>query len=230
MTTLRTSQTSVTLPLPFVPSPSYTPPTCAAADLVWGARRICPCTIVAPAPTPSPTFAVGGVKIVISTKLAGFTLESFTTGPQFVYRKTIAAKASTTVGKVIISNIRAATRRRLGEMQGRGLAANAVDFDTSISVADDAAATDMKSKVAAITPAAFLATFVAALTTARASGEFPDLASVNVVALTADIIVSQGDPTQKSVTGVPTPVPTPAPSPSTAMRTPACKPRPAPGS
>jgi hypothetical protein len=136
--------------------------------------------------------------VVVPTKLAGFTPATFTKGPQRAFRQTIASDAGTTVDKVIITNIRAA-RRRLGE-EHRELAAAAVDFDTSISVANAAAATAMKTVVAAITPATIKAKFVAELKTAKASGEFPAMASVNVVALASTIAVTKQAPQQVTVT------------------------------
>ena len=59
----------------------------------------------------------------MATELAGFKPATFTKGPQMSYRQAIAAKAGTTVDKVILSNIRAATRRRLGAQSLRLTAA-----------------------------------------------------------------------------------------------------------
>jgi hypothetical protein len=210
----------------------------------------------------------------VATELAGFTSATFTKGPQMSYRQAIAAKAGTTVDKVILSNIRAATRRRLSAQSLRLTAAaaaaaaepcactkmyrpvtcgngktfgnaceakceNALDcvdiavtaaaaFDTSISVAGAEAAKAMVHTVAAIAPAAIKDTFVTKLKAAKASGAYPDMASVNVVELAAAITVTKQAPQQATVTGAPTPAPssstgapTPAPSSSTSAPTPA---------
>jgi hypothetical protein len=172
------------------------------------------CLRATPAPTPQPTFAVGGFNVVVPTKLTGFTPATFTLAPQLSYRLTIAVEAGTAVDKVILGNIRVATRR-LGEHHGRRAAAAAVDFDTSISVADTAAATAMKSTVASITPAAIKATFLAELKAAKASGAFPDLDAANVDALAATISVTKQAPREVTVTAAPTPPPTPMQGPST---------------
>jgi len=170
------------------------------------------------------------------------------------YRQAIAAKAGTTVDKVILSNIHAATRRlgaqslRLtvaaaaaaaaaepcactkmyrpvtcgnGKTFGNACEAkceNALDcvdiavtaaaaFDTSISVAGAEAAKAMVHTVAAIAPAAIKDTFVTKLKAAKASGAYPDMASVNVVELAAAITVTKQAPQQATVTGAPTPAP-----------------------
>ena len=157
----------------------------------------------------------GSAVVVIATKLTGFTPLTFTLGVQMSYRSTIAAKVATTVDKVTLVNIRAGSRR-LGEQPGRKLAAAAaVHFDTSISVASTAAATAMKSTVAAITPAEIKDKFVDELKTEKESGNFPvNEFPASIVALAASITVSDPVPSAgTTVTASPTPAPpTPAPA------------------
>lgn len=192
-------------PVPATPYPTPAPPTPAPPTPVGHTSA------PTPAPTPQPTFEVGGIKVVVATKLAGFTPATFTLGPQMSFRKTIASQVGgIAVDKVILSNIRAAGRR-LSAWHVRGLATAttaAVDFDTSISVADQAAAETMKTAVSAITPAAIKAKFVAELKAAKESGTFPAMAGVNVNSLAANIIVTAAPPTEAVVTGAPTPAPT----------------------
>ena len=104
---------------------------------------------------------------------------------------------------MILSNIHdAAVRRRLSGHGGRGLAGAAVAFDTTISVARfSGAAAAMGDVVAAIAPAAIKAKFVAELKDAKASGEFPAMAGVNVTALAAGITVTSAAPQQAVVVG-----------------------------
>jgi poly [ADP-ribose] polymerase 10/14/15 len=159
---------------------------------------------------------VGGASIVVATKLDGFSPATFTLGPQFAYRGAIAAEAGTVVEKVIISNIRAAHRRL---REGRRTLANAaVDFDTTIAVANAGAAPAMATTVAAITPTTIKIKFVAELKSAKASGAFNDMAGVSVIAVAAGIEVTNQQPMQATVTGAPTPSPTPpTPSPTPVM-------------
>jgi len=131
---------------------------------------------------------------------------------QMSYRSTIAAKVATTVDKVTLVNIRAGSRR-LGEQPVA--AAHAVHFDTSISVASTAAATAMKSTVAAVTPAEIKDKFVDELKTEKESGNFPmNEFPASIVALAASITVSDPVPSAGTiVTTSPTPAPpTPAPA------------------
>ena len=147
------------------------------------------------APTPQPTAAADGVRVVVATTLTGFELATFTAGPQMSYRRAIAAEAAgIAVGRVILSNICVASRR-LDEQGGREFAAAAVDFDTEIFVADAGAAATMKTTVAAITPAAIQTKLVAELKAAKESGDYADLANVNINDLAATITVAEAAPT-----------------------------------
>ena len=193
-------------PTPAPPTPAPTP-----AGTGWTPSPT-PAPAPTPAPTPQPTTAMGSAVVVITTKLTGFTLRTFTLGVQMAYRSTIAAKVDTTVDKVTLVNIRTGSRR-LGEQSVA--AADAVHFDTSISVASTAAATAMKSTVAAITPAEIKDKFVNELKTEKESGKFPpDELPANIVALAASITVSDPEPSAgTTVTASPTPAP-PAPAPA----------------
>ena len=68
------------------------------------------------APTPTPTFRVRTPKLVVRTKLAGFTVATFTRGIRFAYRRAFARRYNIAdVLRVIITNIRASgATRRLG--------------------------------------------------------------------------------------------------------------------
>ena len=202
------------------PTPSPTPPTPAPTPYPTPAPPTPAPTpagtgwtlFPTPAPTPQPTAATGSAVVVITTKLTGFTPLTFTLGVQMSYRSTIAAKVATTVDKVTLVNIRAGSRR-LGE-QPVAAAAAAVHFDTSISVASTAAATAMKSTVAAVTPAEIKDKFVDELKTEKESGKFPvDEFPASIVALAASITVTDPVPSAgTTVTASPTPAPaTPAP-------------------
>ena len=185
-----------------------------------------------PAPTPQPTFAVASVAVVVPTKLTGFSKATFTEGVQQAYRLTIAAEVSTTVGKVAISNIRGvAAARRLdggsssgssGSSRRRELAAAAVDFDTSISVANAVAATAMTTTVKAVKPAALKTTLVAQLRAVKDSGNFADVATINVAAIAAAVAVKPDTAAvvTQAVTGAPTPAPAPAPDAAASAKVP----------
>ena len=134
--------------------------------------------------------------VVVATRLGGFSLVTFTPGPQLSYRKALAAQAGAPVDKVILTNIRAAARRHLGgEQRDRRLSRAFVDFDASIAAADAAAAAATERAVAAIAPAALVAAFVAELEAAKASGAFPAMAAVDVRALAGAITVDAKAPT-----------------------------------
>ena len=139
--------------------------------------------------------------VVVPTKLTGFSKATFTAGVQQAYRLTIAAEASTSVDNVILSNIRdvaaGSGRRRLDGSDGdasplrrRELSAGAVDFDTSIAVADAAAATAMQTTVKAVTPTQLKATLVTQLRVVKDSGNFADVVAVDVAAIASAIVVA----------------------------------------
>jgi hypothetical protein len=91
---------------------------------------------------------------------------------------------------VILTNIRDTPRRHLGgEQRDRRLSRAFVEFDASIAAADAAAAAATERAVAAISPAALVAAFVAELEAAKASGAFPAMAAVDVRALAGAITV-----------------------------------------
>jgi len=163
---------------------------------------------------------VASIAVVVPTKLAGFSAATFTAGVQQAYRLAIATEAGNiSVDKVIISNVRDARRSRLlGEHPGNrdlNVVLAAVDFDTSFSVADAAAATAMTATVAAVTPAAIKPQLVAQLKVVQASGDFADVASVDVDAIALAINVAQQAAAifTQAVTGTPTPAPPPPANP-----------------
>ena len=163
------------------------------------------------APTPQPTFAVASIAVVVPTTLIGFSKNTFTAGVQQAYRLTIAAEANVTVAEVIISNIRDEPHTRAGreDNSGRKLAATAVAFDMSISVADTAAATAMTNTINNTTPAALKVQLVTQLRLVQAMGDFADVASVNIDAIASAITVHPQTDTilMQVVTGAPTPAP-----------------------
>jgi ankyrin repeat protein len=137
-----------------------------------------------PAPTPQPTFAAGSIKVVVPTTVAGLTPTTFTVGVQYAYRKTLAGELpGTAITDIRVSNI-AAARRRL--LSGRRLSGS-VSFDTSIAVASATAAATMKTKVTAVSVATIATKLKANIVTVQASGDYADLAALDVSALTVTV-------------------------------------------
>ena len=118
-----------------------------------------------------------------------------------------------TIAKVTISNICTATaHHRLGEQHDRGrrlaaAAAAAVDFDTSISVANTTAAIAMTTTVKDIAPATLKTQFMTQLQAVKDSGDFADVASIDITALVSDVtVVPQTAAIEtQAVTAAPTP-------------------------
>jgi hypothetical protein len=155
------------------------------------------------APTPQPTFAVGSIEVVVPTTVDGLTVATFTPGVQYAYRLTIASELSgTSVEDISISNIASARRRLL--VSGRRLAGS-FSFDTSITVASASSAAAMKIAVAAVPTAIITVKFKNSLQVVQTAGNFADMGSLNIAALT--IIIAAGPPITALVTSAPTPAP-----------------------
>ena len=168
-------------------------------------------TLAPVSPTPAPTLAAGTKAVVVPTSLTGFSVAEFKGGLQFAYRKSIATLTKVDISKVVISNVRAGSRRRLNE--GRRLAAaDSVKFDLKIQVANAAAATAMTTSVKAITPAALKTSFVAEATKVKsgAYGVFTGdpINSINIATRAAAIVVAPDTAAIKTETVV-APVVTP---------------------
>ena len=165
-------------------------------------------------PTPAPTLAAGTKAVVFPTKLTGFSVAEFKGGLQFAFRKSIAALTKVDISKVVISNVRAGSRRRLNE--GRRLAAaDIVKFDVKIQVADAAAATAMTTSVKAITTRNLKNTFVAEAKKVKAGtyGTFTGdpINNIDIAAREAAIKTKPNTALIKTETVVAPAAPTPAP-------------------
>jgi hypothetical protein len=206
------------------PTPPTAAPTAAPAAAPTPPTR---------APTPTPTFRPRTPKLVVRTKLTGFTVATFTRGIRFAYRRAFAHRYNIAdVLRVIITNIRGgggSARRRLGgsadELGGRALAtaaAAAVEFDIQVASNTTADATALNAEVKggdAAEEAALVAKFKTEIGAVAASGEYPQDVPANYVVPAAvavatevgELALETGAPTPAPAatdTGAPTPAPT----------------------
>ena len=180
--------------------PSYTTPAKKNACFV------APTPPPTPAPTPQPTLAVGHIKIVVPTRLTGFSASSFTQGVQFAYRKACAQRYSLAVTRIHIGGIRDGARR------SRRLSGGAsVQFDLQVSAASAAAAAAIKVQVKSGDTgeaAQVVAQFKSELAAAKASGDWADMGLAFTAPSNMAVVMEQAMDALE--TGAPTPAPAPA--------------------
>ena len=168
------------------------------------------------APTPVPTFRVRTPKLVVRTKLAGFTVATFTRGVRWAYRRAFARRYNIAdILRVIITNIRrSGSTRRLGgaDEPGRALAAAAVDFDVQVASNTTAEATALSAEVKggeSTEEAALVADFKTELTAVASEGSYPEDVPANYVVPAAVTVATEVGQVALE-TGAPTPAPTSA--------------------
>ena len=156
-----------------------------------------------------PTFRVKQPKVVVHTRLTGFTKRTFTRGIRHAYRKAYAFRYSIAdVKRIIISNIhdkteKTGTRRRL--------ASAGIEFDVQVSAGTSAGADALKAQIKGsedVAVTVLLDQFKKEIALVAASSEYDDVTTQTTVPTMS--LVTEAAITALE-TGAPTPAPTPIP-------------------
>ena len=155
-----------------------------------------------------PTFRVKQPKVVVHTRLTGFTKRTFTRGIRHAYRKAYAFRYSIAdVKRIIISNIhdkteKTGTRRRL--------ASAGIEFDVQVSAGTSAGADALKAQIKGsedVAVTVLLDQFKKEIALVAASSEYDDVTTQTTVP-TMSLV------TEAAITALETGAPTPAPTPN----------------
>ena len=171
------------------------------------------------APTPTQKFRLRRPKLVLLTKLSGFTVATFTRGVRWAYRSAFARRYGIAdVLRVIITNIRGGGSTRhlssssSSSSSSRALAAALVQFDIQVEANTTAEATALNAKVKggeSTEEAALVADFKTELKTVASEGSYPEDVPANYQVPPAVTVVTEVGQVALE-TGAPTPAPTSA--------------------
>ena len=179
------------------------------------------------APTPTQKFRLRRPKLVLLTKLSGFTVATFTRGVRWAYRRAFARRYGIAdVLRVIITNIRGGGSTRhlsssSSSSSSRALAAALVQFDIQVEANTTAEATALNAEVKggeSTEEEALVADFKTELRTVAREGSYPEdvpadyavPAAVTVVTEVGQVALETGAPTPAPTGADASPVPLPA--------------------
>jgi hypothetical protein len=161
------------------------------------------------APTPAQKFRLRQPKLVLLTKLFGYNVASFNRGVRWAYRRAFASRYGIAdLRRVIITNIRGVSTRRLSS--SRALATAAVEFDVQVGANTTTAAMALKAEVKggdASEQAALVAAFTTEVALVATEGDYPQDVPANYQVPAAVAIETVSGQVQLE-TDAPTPAPT----------------------